>query len=187
MKIIRVDVRVIAATNRDLDAEVRAGRFREDLYYRLHVFPVTLPPLRERREDIPDLVDHFIQKYTERIQKSVRGVNRDAMDMLLAAPWPGNIRELENEIERAVTLADSDGTITRDILSQRLRHVQTTQDKPSADSSLKERVEALEIELIKDALRETGGNILKAAQRLQMSRAGLHKKLQRYGIEARKL
>jgi len=187
MKTMSVDVRVIAATNKDLESEVQSGRFREDLYYRLNVFPIVMPPLRERREDIPDLVHHFIQKYANRIQKPVAGMSKEAMAILVKAPWPGNIRELENEIERAVTLCDEQSTITPDILSPRFRMELATTGEDIVTGSFKQQVEALEVRMIKQALRETRGNILKAAERLRLSRAGLHKKLQRYRIDARQL
>jgi len=187
MKIIRVDVRVIAATNKNLEAEVQAGRFREDLYYRLNVFPVLLPPLRERREDIPDLVHHFVQKYAKKIHKTIPSVDTKAIKMFSRAPWPGNIRELENEIERAVTLAEDHAPISLDILSARFHKSHPDIEGEIHAGPLKEQVEILEIRLIKNALKETHGNILKAAEKLQLSRAGLHKKLNRYQIDIHQL
>jgi transcriptional regulator with PAS, ATPase and Fis domain len=182
-KIIPVDVRIIAATNKNLEDLVKEGNFREDLYYRLNVFPIILPPLHERREDIPDLVTHFVQKYAAKINKKITGIEQKALNMLSNALFPGNIRELENEIERAVTLADDNSQLTSELISLRFQ-------KPPADESedmdisgsLKQKVESLEIKLIKSALTESDGNILKAAEILQLSRAGLHKKLNRYHI-----
>ena len=178
-----VDVRVIAATNKPLETEVTAGRFREDLFYRLCVFPVNLPPLRERKEDIPELVHHFMEKFTERLSKSITDISAQAMEKLMKYDYPGNIRELENEMERAVTLADNAGPLLPEHLSRKFESaLKTTQS--SKEGSLKACVEALEIEMIEDALRKTGGNILKAAELLELSRAGLHKKLNRYGISS---
>jgi len=114
-----VDVRILAATHRDLEEEVRAGRFREDLFYRLNVYPVALPPLRERLEDIPDLARHFLDKYCRKLRKRMDGVSGELIRVFEKYPWPGNIREMENEIERAVTLADPDTALTPDLLSPR--------------------------------------------------------------------
>jgi DNA-binding NtrC family response regulator len=107
-KPVKVDVRVISATNRDLTADVKSGRFREDLFYRLHVFPISIPPLRERSEDVPDLVRHFLIRFATEEGKRVRGVTADALQMLAAHKWPGNVRQLENTIFRAVVLAEGD-------------------------------------------------------------------------------
>jgi two-component system response regulator HupR/HoxA len=184
-----VDVRVIAATNKNLEQEVAAGKFREDLYYRLNVFPITLPPLRERAEDIPVLVHHFIKKYAAKIHKKINGITDGAMELFLKAPFPGNIRELENEIERTVTLADDNQPITPDLISARFHApVVTDSAYPSeTGDSIKEAVENLEIRMIRKALKKTKGNILQAAEDLQLSRAGLHKKLARYKIDPHRL
>ncbi len=184
-KTIQVDVRVIAATNKDLEKLVAEGSFREDLFYRLNVFPITLPPLREREADIPDLADHFIRKYASKINKHIAGITDDALALFMKAPFPGNIRELENEIERAVTLADDGQPITPDLLSVRFHKTAKTASPThtSEPGSLKEAVEQLEIRMIRNALEQTGGNILQAAAILQLSRAGLHKKLNRYKID----
>jgi two-component system response regulator HupR/HoxA len=188
-KTIQVDVRVIAATNKDLEKLVDEGGFREDLFYRLNVFPITLPPLREREVDIPDLADHFISKYASKINKEITGITDDALALFMKAPFPGNIRELENEIERAVTLADDGHPITPDLLSVRFhKTAKTASPKQTSETgSLKEAVEQLEIRMIRDALEQTGGNILQAAGILQLSRAGLHKKLNRYNIDPHRL
>jgi two-component system response regulator HupR/HoxA len=186
---VKVNVRVIAATNKSLPEEVRAGRFREDLYYRLNVFPVELPPLRERREDIADLVDLFIRRFSRRINKRINGISPAAIQRLQAARFPGNIRELENEIERAVTLTDDGERIELDDLSVRFRGGETEGEPVLLDPDLplKDQVETLETDRIKSALRKTGGNILQAAKLLGLSRAGLHKKMNRYGITANNL
>ncbi|TFH02404.1 MAG: sigma-54-dependent Fis family transcriptional regulator [Calditrichales bacterium] len=184
-KMMHVDVRVIAATNKDIDTEVSSGRFREDLYYRLNVFPINLPPLRERRDDINDLITHFLKIFSKKINKQIKGISPDAMKILISAPYPGNIRELENEIERTVTLADENGFITSDLLSHRFHTVSLDPGEPVNAEGLKDQVETLEKKMILAALKETKGNILRAAEILQLSRAGLHKKLIRYQIKAK--
>jgi two-component system response regulator HupR/HoxA len=184
----KVDVRIIAATNKNLEEMVQKENFREDLYYRLNVFPIVLPPLRERPEDIPDLVDHFVKKFSQKIGKKINSVSSEVIELLAQAGFPGNIRELENEIERMVTMADSDGNITPDLLSPRFISSQTaTQDKHQKESTFKERIESLEKELIQNALKETEGNILHAAKKLKLSRAGLHKKIKRLNIKSKEL
>jgi two-component system response regulator HupR/HoxA len=186
-KTITVDVRVIAATNKDLQEEVKAKRFREDLYYRLNVYPIHLPPLRERQEDIPDLVDHFIEKYSRKINRRIKGIDKKTMALLKKAPFPGNIRELENEIERVLTLADDDSMLTPDLLSPRFHSAADTLDAPESEGSFKEQIENLEKKLIIRSLKETNGNILRAAEVLGLSRAGLHKKLKRYQLDPKAL
>jgi two-component system response regulator HupR/HoxA len=183
-----VDVRVIAATNKNLDEEVKKGTFREDLYYRLHVFPILLPPLNERREDIPTLVEHFIDKYAKRMQKNIKGIADDVLQLICAADFPGNIRQLENEIERAVTLAEDNTPISKELLSPRFQQpVPVFTPTDPAGTSLKQQVASLEKHLIRQALQHTHGNILRAARELGLSRAGLHKKLNRYRIEISKV
>lgn len=182
---ISVDARIIAATNKDLEVEVREGRFREDLYYRLCVFPVFLPALRERREDIEDLANHFIRKYANRIGKTLH-LKRETLVLLQQAAFPGNIRELVNEIERMVTLAEDGDGMSPELLSPRF-HQKDSPLMSDSNRSLKQNVELLEKQLICKALRETRGNVLKAAEKLEISRAGLHKKLLRYQIEPHKL
>jgi len=183
---LHIDVRVIAATNKDLETEVKAGRFREDLYYRLCVFPVRLPPLRERKKDIPELAHHFIKKFADRIGKSIAGLTPEALILLQQADFPGNIRELENEMERAVTLAEDEHSIHPELLSPRF-HSSGSAVVSGSEHGLKNRVETLEKRLILDALHETRGNILRAAEKLKISRAGLHKKLKRYQIDPHKV
>ena len=182
-QIISVDVRVIAATNKNLEKLVKEDKFREDLYYRLNVFPITLPPLHERRDDISDLVNFFVHKYSKKINKNITAVDQRVLDMLGNAHFPGNIRELENEIERAVTLAENNAPLSPDLISLRFQKSYTLEENSEKSSgTLKQQVENLEVKLIKSALIECGGNILKAAKKLQLSRAGLHKKLNRYQI-----
>jgi len=180
----KIDVRVIAATNKDLAEEVKAGRFREDLYYRLSVFPIIIPPLRERREDIPELVQYFIKKYSSRINKKLTGINAETIEILQHAGYPGNIRELENELERMVTLADDKSQIDNELLSPRfLEHSRSAVEIFSAENDLKKAVEQLEHNMIRRALKQTGGNILRSAEKLNVSRVGLHKMLKRHQIE----
>jgi transcriptional regulator with PAS, ATPase and Fis domain len=169
----RVDCRVIAATNADLEAEVRAGRFRKDLYYRLNVFPIELPALRERVEDIPALAEHFLRRYRERARRAVPGLSAEAMRCLCAYPFPGNVRELENEIERALTLAEDGRPIGPEHLSERLR-----QAAPAPAPTLNEAIEQLKRRMIEDALRECGSKT-RAAERLGLTRQSLQQMLRR--------
>jgi PAS domain S-box-containing protein len=170
---IRVDVRVIAATHRDLTAEIERGGFRGDLFYRLNVFPVTMPPLRERREDIPLLVRYFINRYARKAGKSIRRVNRRALDHLQSYPWPGNIRELQNVIERSVIVCDTDEfTVDESWLST----------KPAVDSrlNLSSSLATHEKAIVEDALRATGGRVFGpsgAAVRLGVPRSTLESKI----------
>jgi two-component system response regulator PilR (NtrC family) len=134
IKTIKVDVRLVAATNRDLHAEVAGGAFREDLYYRLNVVPIHLPPLRERREDIPPLAEHFLEKYAEQMQKPVRSISHAAAAQLQAYSWPGNVRELENVIERAVALEQS-SSVLPDSLPAHIRSGKSMETDPGAPST----------------------------------------------------
>jgi two-component system, NtrC family, response regulator AtoC len=186
---IHVDVRLVAATNRDLKAEIAAGKFRDDLFHRLNVVPIELPPLRDRVEDIPLLVEHFRQKYNKKLAKSpqVEKVTESTMACLMAYVWPGNIRELENVMERAMLFADS-GMVTPDELPDQIRkpaetsgeRTQTAQ-RPTPIGPLKEIVrqhtESLEKDLITRALEETGGNVTQAARKLAISRKSLQNKM----------
>jgi len=182
---VRVDVRIISATNRDLYGAVRRGEFREDLFYRLNVFPITLPPLRDRREDIPPLVNHFVRKYAMKMGKQIRGVSAEAMAVLVGRNYPGNVRELENMVERAVVLADDGNEITVESLRSEARSETVwTGAVPGAPlGTLKETTAALEKQLITQALEETGGNISQAANLLGLSRLGLYKKIERLGVK----
>jgi nitrogen regulation protein NR(I) len=197
IKTLHVDVRLIAATNRDLKALIADGRFREDLYYRLAVVPIALPPLRDRKGDIPLLVEHFIRKYDQRLGKKVERVDDEAMQMLLAYGWPGNIRELENVMERSVLFADGPvilGASLPDAMRDRLPGpaVPIAAVGPlgaiaaPSGASMKEIVRQaqaeLEKELIGRALEETGGNVTRAAKRLQISRKSLQVKMKELGL-----
>jgi transcriptional regulator with GAF, ATPase, and Fis domain len=178
-----VDVRIVAATNRNLDQEVAAGRFREDLYYRLKVFPLVVPPLRDRRDDVPLLANHFLTRFTREIGKSVAGITQEAMDLLMSYDWPGNVRELENEIQRLVIQADEDAFVTPDLVSPRVRKLEGVIAQSGATKgSLKEMVEQVEKYFLLDALREHNNNKTSAAKALGITREGLHKKLRHLGI-----
>ena len=184
----QVDVRVIAATHRDLAEEVEQGRFREDLFYRLRVVEIALPPLRERREDIPALTHQFLDRANERMGRQLGGFTHSAMDRLVAAPWPGNVRQLENEIERAVALAAADAAkITGASLSAELRGGATPGGRPAGDAEpiqewdLNRAVEGLKARLIREALREEGSKS-RAAQRLGIPRQSLQKMIKRLSI-----
>ncbi|MCL4477124.1 MAG: sigma-54 dependent transcriptional regulator [Nitrospirae bacterium] len=173
---LTVDVRIIAATNKDLEEEVKAGRFREDLYYRLNVIPIVLPPLRERREDIPPLVEFFTDKYRSRLSKDVR-FSRDAADMLLAYDYPGNVRELENIIERCVTLSRAE-VIEKDELPS-LISSETLGTKSLVLSNVAADAEKAHILMV---LKTTQGNKTRAAEILGISRKTLWEKMNAYGM-----
>ncbi len=180
---IRVDVRVIAATNRDLEAMIAAGSFREDLYYRLNVFPIHVPPLRERRTDIPLLADFFVEKYGRLNNKNVRRISTPAIDMLMSYHCPGNVRELENCIERAVLLTDDD-VIHGHQLPPTL---QTAEASGTAFvGALTERLDNLERELILEALKSARGNQAEAARRLGVSERVMGLRLKKHGIDPKR-
>ncbi|OJT17685.1 DNA-binding response regulator [Archangium sp. Cb G35] len=194
IKTTRVDVRLIAATNRDLQAEIETGRFRKDLYYRLAVVPIVLPPLRERRADIPMLAGHFVEKYNRKLNKKIESISDDAMALLQAYNWPGNIRELENLIERVLLFADGP-TITAKDLPDPVRQGSGTPapalsaaplEASTGEGGLKDivRMKAAELEkdLITKALEETGGNVTRAAKLLQISRKSLQTKMKEFGL-----
>jgi DNA-binding NtrC family response regulator len=205
IRTVKVDTRIIAATNRDLLDEIDAGRFREDLYYRLNVVPIYLPPLRERREDIPILVEFFLKRYAEQNRREVRRVHPDAMRLLRDHDWPGNVRELQNYVERAVILGDgsdltvehlppqlrgeaaprpirSRGTdlaaLTAELVRQGMRAA-----GPNANDLKTRIVDPVERELIQQVLQACERVQIKAAARLGMNRNTLHKKLAEYRID----
>ncbi|XMR38681.1 sigma-54-dependent response regulator transcription factor ZraR [Escherichia coli] len=174
-QIISVDVRLIAATHRDLAAEVNAGRFRQDLYYRLNVVAIEVPSLRQRREDIPLLAGHFLQRFAERNRKAVKGFTPQAMDLLIHYDWPGNIRELENAVERAVVL------LTGEYISEReLPLAIASTPIPLGQSQDIQPLVEVEKEVILAALEKTGGNKTEAARQLGITRKTLLAKLSRY-------
>jgi two-component system response regulator AtoC len=177
-----IDVRVLAATARDLEADVATGRFREDLFYRLNVVHVEVPPLRERSQDIPLLVDHFLARFREALGRPVRSIDDDALDKLVAYPWPGNIRELENVIERAVILAEGDRISTRELPDNVVDARDGNAPPGPGDLSLKRGRRVVEADLIRRALSATDGNRTKAARLLEISHRALLYKLKDYGI-----
>jgi len=178
----KIDVRVIAATARDLSGEIKKGNFREDLFYRLNVVPVTIPPLRERQGDIPLLVNHFTVIYAKKFGRPIRGVNDEAMKYLISYPWPGNVRELENVIERAVILEDADMIKSENLPF--IKEPSAISHQPSANTgfSIKKAEEAIEKELITKALEMTHGNKTKAAELLEISHRALLYKIKEYGL-----
>jgi two-component system response regulator AtoC len=179
-----VDVRVIAATVRDLQREVQAGRFREDLYYRLNVLQINVPPLRDRRDDIMLLVEHFIERNNGRLGTQIRDLDQRARKLLLDYPWPGNVRELQNTIERAVVLAEGD-TLTAADLPERMREpaVPVAASLANGELSIKKTARFMEETLIRRALEKTGGNRTAAAKLLELSHRALLYKIKDYGIQ----
>jgi len=174
-----VDTRVIVATNRNLEDELKAGRFRDDLYYRLRVFPIRLPPLRERREDIPALARHLLGRLARQVKKPVAEPTEETLALLARYPFPGNVRELANELERAVLLAEPGAPITDDLLSERL---QEAAGDGAAPSLLQHRANAFEREQIEAALARASGVKTHAAEELGITYRGLLKKMKRLGM-----
>jgi DNA-binding NtrC family response regulator len=179
---IRVEVRIIAASNRDLVEAIRKQLFREDLYYRLNVFPLVLPPLRERKEDIPSLAFHFLGRSRRELKKNIQEISAPALEILIQQPWKGNVRELENCIERACILCD--GPI---ILPEHLGILERRVFSPDSRGSLQEAAAAaargVEVRMIRQVLTETRGNKSRAAEILQVSYKTLLTKIKDYGIE----
>lgn len=187
-EIIKTDVRILSATNRDLKEAVDNKEFREDLFYRLSSFPIYIPPLRERRGDIIILIEHFIKKFNEKLNKNVKGFNKNGLKALYDYDWPGNIRELENLIERCIILADED-YIDTSLLPP---HIVSHNSSASLDLSNGQLFgenspiipfEKLKEEAIKHAVKVTGGNIVEAAKKLNIGRATLYRLMDKYGIE----
>ena len=174
----RVDVRIVAATHRDLGSEVSAGRFRADLFYRLHVLTLAVPPLRERLEDIPLLAAHFLLRLARRDRVPVRGIREDALEALTGHTWPGNIRELMGALERACHALDREGWVTRRSLGESFAYPGQPMVRDRA-ADLKGRTRAYEAELIRSALESHGGNKAHAARSLGLTRQGLWKKMRR--------
>jgi len=179
----RVDVRIIAATHRDLQSDIACGRFRADLYYRLHVLALRVPPLRERREDIPLLAAHTLRRVARRDRIRVLGLREDALEALLGHPWPGNVRELMGVLERAVHSLPPDGLITRRSLGDGFADPGSAILRDRA-IDLRGRTRAYEAELIRSALSTHGGNKARAARELGLTRQGLWKKIRRLSREA---
>ncbi|MFZ5367505.1 MAG: sigma 54-interacting transcriptional regulator [Spirochaetota bacterium] len=176
---IKVDVRLIAATNRNLEADIKSGRFREDLFYRLNVFPIHIPPLRERKSDIILLADFFAEKYAQKNGKLIKRISSPALDLLSSYHWPGNVRELENCIERAVILF-TDNVIHSYHLPPSLQSAQSTQTEPT--TTLEAALSRLEKELIIEALKITGGNMAAAARRLGITERQMGLRVHHYAI-----
>ncbi len=177
-----VDVRVVTATARDLEAEVAAGKFRADLYYRINVVRLHLPPLRDRREDIPELVRHFVKLYARRLSLSVDSVSPAAMRLLIEYSWPGNVRELENVIERALVLADGPQVEPDQLPAGVCTPGATAPSRAELDLSVKRQTAALERGLISEALERTAGNRTRAAKLLELSHRALLYKIREYGL-----
>jgi two-component system response regulator AtoC len=180
---LQVDVRIVTATHRDLPAETKAGRFREDLFYRLNVLPIHCPPLRDRREDIPLLIDHFLARNNARLGTSIRGLDTEARRLLYEYAWPGNVRELENTIERAMVLTEGD-TITAQDLPERVREARdpVQMQLASGELSVKKTMRIIEEILIRRALQKTKGNRTRAAEILEISHRALLYKIKDYLI-----
>jgi transcriptional regulator with PAS, ATPase and Fis domain len=178
-ELIRVDVRVVSATNRDIKQAVESGQFREDLYYRLNVVTIDLPPLRERKEDIPLLAEHFLKRFVAENQKEVAGFSPEVIDFLLKYQWPGNVRELENTVERAVILAQGPEIQLANLLQK---------SSPLVDSASSGRsLEEVERNHITSVLNETGRNYTRAAKILGISRATLYSKARAYDLSVNKI
>jgi two-component system response regulator AtoC len=180
---MQVDVRIIAATHRDLTAETKAGRFREDLFYRLNVLPIHCPPLRDRRDDIPLLIDHFIAKNNSRLGTSIRGMDTETRRLLYEYAWPGNVRELENTIERAMVLSEGEQIVAAD-LPERIREARdpVQVQLASGELSVKKTTRIIEEILIRRALQKTKGNRTRAAEVLEISHRALLYKIKDYQI-----
>ncbi|MCP4660716.1 MAG: sigma-54-dependent Fis family transcriptional regulator [bacterium] len=189
-KPVTVDVRIVAATNADLAAEIKAGRFRRDLYYRLAGSVVAVPTLRERREDLLRLVEHFLRLAFQRTGRRVTGVTIKAMRTLAGNPWPGNVRELEHEIRRVVHLCDDGQPIDQALLSEPLAELTPSEpvaavevERVDAEAGADLNLEALERRTVAEALRRSAGNKAQAARWLGISRTALGRKIQRHGLE----
>ena len=189
---VDVDVRIIAATNKDLEEMIRQNQFREDLYFRLNVIPLYIPPLRERPEDISMLVQHIIMKFSMAMGKAVTGIEADAMDVLLSYSWPGNIREVENVIEYAINMEQSD-TITVDSLPEKLvrknKHVNSGSGTGMMHISLKTQLDSAEKQILRECLNQTGWNLegkRQAAEQLGISESTLYRRLKQLGLSKKK-
>ena len=177
----KVDVRVIAATNRELGEDVKTGRFRPDLYYRLNVVPIMIPALRQRREDILPLTEHFLEKYQSKMNKGHIDISSEAMKLLLVNQWQGNVRELENSIERALALC-GDSKLLTPMQFPHLAPESNMFDQLEAGTSLKQKLKAVERQIIVEAIEKTNGKITKAAELLDVTRQHLHNKIKEYRI-----
>jgi Nif-specific regulatory protein len=181
---VKVNVRIIAATNRDLDQDVAAGKFRADLYYRLNVFPIYMPSLRERGGDIILLADYFVEKYSKQFKKSIKRISTPAIDLLLAYHWPGNVRELENSIERGVLIASHD-TLDSVHLPPSLQMKMESSEKKE-HGKLASLVNIYERSLIIDAMKDAKGNQSQAARILGTTKRIIQYKVEKYGIDTKR-
>jgi Nif-specific regulatory protein len=181
---IKVNVRIITCTNRSLESEMIKGNFREDLYYRVNVFPLTIPPLRERKEDIPILAAHFLKEFAKKFNRIPPRLTSNALELMSFYDWPGNVRELQNEMERALTLAGSDKEISEKYLSRKIFDpTDHTASELNRSGTLQEVTERIEIQMVREALEAAGGNRSKASAILGITRQGLLNKIKRYDIE----
>jgi transcriptional regulator with PAS, ATPase and Fis domain len=174
---VKVNVRILAASNRDLKAEVEAGRFREDLYYRINVFEINIPPLRKRLDDLPGLVEHLIQRHNLEMKTNYKGVDSATMRILMSLPWKGNIRELDNVLERAMILGDGEWIKPADLPGQK-----NGIDEFSAEDNLAKAVELYEKTHIERTIGKAGGDKIRAAELLGLSLSTLYRKIEKLGI-----
>jgi len=183
---IRADVRIISATNRDLEGMVKEGTFREDLFYRLNVVVMSIPPLRERREDIPALIDHFLKRFAAENGKDIVGISSEARDLLMKYDYPGNVRELENIIERAVVIARNEVLSLEDLpFREEAMAASSGGGMPEeGDGRLRSAMEQLERQMIKEAMEKTGDHQTRAAEMLGLSERMLRYKLKKYGLKS---
>jgi DNA-binding NtrC family response regulator len=188
LQTIKVDVRLITATNRNLFEDVKDGRFREDLYYRLNVIPAHLPPLRERKEDIPVLIGFFIEKFNKKLDRSVKYIDEKVTNLLIQYAWPGNIRELENLVERMILMARGDTIVFADLPSELKTTIESDSTGPSGirqkpfKDIMKNHMEDIEKQMIISVLEECGNNVTRAAKKLGLSRKGLQLKMMKYKL-----
>ncbi|MDD3642173.1 MAG: sigma 54-interacting transcriptional regulator [Candidatus Krumholzibacteria bacterium] len=176
-----VDVRVIAATNRDLAGDIKSGRFRQDLFYRLNVVPITIPPLRERKDDILPLALHFLEKYSAKMGKDAIEISPAALRLMLSGSWPGNVRELENMIERALATCGDSKRLTPEHFPQ-IEAQEPARDESQIEKSLKDKLRVMEKRFILDALERNEWKITRAAESLEVTRQHLHNKIRQYGL-----
>jgi DNA-binding NtrC family response regulator len=177
-----VDVRVLAATNRDLSEDIKTGVFRQDLYYRLNVVPINIPPLRERREDILPLTEHFLEKYSAKLEKKDMRILPEAVKLLLNSGWPGNVRELENTIERALALSGESTVLSVEHFPQLKKDPDIT-EQIEGRKSLKEKLRAVERKIIIETLEKMNWKITKSAEILEVTRQHLHNKIKQHNIK----
>ncbi|MGB9599723.1 MAG: sigma-54-dependent transcriptional regulator [Myxococcota bacterium] len=189
-KTIKVDARVIAATNKDLKVEVKEGRFREDLYYRLYIVPILIPPLRERKEDIPELVEYFIKKHRDRTRSNIKGITREALKLLMQYHWPGNIRELENVIEQTLVLSEGEMICVNDLpyyiknsICQQMNEIETIISRYSEGMSLDDFMAEIEKKIILQTLSITNFNITETANLLKIKPSILQNKMSKHNIK----